>query len=225
MKGPHRWKALWIVGTISLHGEAGSTVSVAASRQPSSEQRGAVGNVVTTGASEVKSHRRRGKKTPAPHSRTKHVPRWGTRSDVDSPKRVWRRETLHILEGRAPRCPNTARQARKAGQLVTGNDTPLETHEMRVHVTAVTVGRHWSVSSRFASQKRRGSKPEGNARAPWTVRTRGERVKKVSGPIPSSQSRRSRLLRGSGKTKLRGRDTVERAQVLHGCCSKRVRVA
>lgn len=68
MKGPHRWKTLWIVGTISLHGEAGSTVLVAASRQPSSEQRGAVGNVVTTGASEVKSHRRRGKKTPAPHS-------------------------------------------------------------------------------------------------------------------------------------------------------------
>lgn len=183
MKGPHRWKALWVVGTVSLHGEAGSTVSVAASRQPSPEQRGAAGDVATTGASEVKSHRRRGKKTPAPRSGSNHVPPWGTRSDDDSPKRVWRRETLHTLEGRAPRCPNTVRRA--PGQL--GDDSPLETHEMRVHVTAVSVGRHWSVSSRFASQKRRGSEPEGNAGAPWTVRTRGERVKKVSGSIPASK--------------------------------------
>lgn len=162
---------------------------MAASRQPSPEQRGAAGDVATTGASEVKSHRRRGKKTPAPRSGSNHVPPWGTRSDDDSPKRVWRRETLHTLEGRAPRCPNTMWRAReKAGKpALLGNDIPLETHEMRVHVTAVSVGRHWSVSSRFASQKRRGSEPEGNAGAPWTVRTRGERVKKVSGSIPASK--------------------------------------
>jgi hypothetical protein len=64
----------------------------------------------------------------------------------NAPKRVWRRETLHTLEGRASPCPNTVLRGTQPERAV-GNDIPLETREMRVHVTAVTVGRHWSYSS------------------------------------------------------------------------------
>ena len=69
----------------------------------------------------------------------------------NAPKRVWRRETLHTLEGRASPCPNTVLRGTpgtvRKGCGPAGNDIPLETREMRVHVTAVTVGRHWSYSS------------------------------------------------------------------------------
>jgi hypothetical protein len=65
---------------------------------------------------------------------------------ADAPKRVWRRETLHTLEGRVSPCPNTVRQGGLSERPVRIY-TPLEAREMRVHVTAVTVGRHRSDSS------------------------------------------------------------------------------
>lgn len=71
---------------------------------------------------------------------------------ADAPKRVWRRETLHTLEGRVSPCPNTVRQGGSLERAARIN-IPLEAREMRVHVTAVTVGRHRSNSSwRIAPQ-------------------------------------------------------------------------
>jgi len=65
---------------------------------------------------------------------------------ADAPKRVWRRETLHTLEGRVSPCPNMVRRGGQP-ERAARNDIPLEAREMRVHVTAVTVGRHRSYSS------------------------------------------------------------------------------
>lgn len=83
-------------------------------------------------------------------------------------------------------------RGRELWSPATGNtfDTPLEAREMRVHVTAVTVGRHRSLSSwLFAPALRRlgalltgftgrGSQPEGSVGAPWTVPARGETAKR-----------------------------------------------
>lgn len=59
---------------------------------------------------------------------------------------MWRRETLHTLEGRVSPCPNTVRRGGSPERAARIN-IPLEAREMRVHVTAVTVGRHRSNSS------------------------------------------------------------------------------
>lgn len=125
---------------------------------------GAIGKITTTGASEVKSYRRRGKTTPAPLSEI-------FRGGVHAPISIHRSEcgvvkTLLHSRGPSPAVP----KHREASQAVARRFgiSPLETHEMRVHVTADSVGIYWSVSSwlgpfaaRVSAQRKHGRTLDG----------------------------------------------------------------
>jgi len=131
------------------------------------KQAGGCRGDVTTGASEVKSHRRRGKTTPTPRvGKTRF--RRGVHAPMSIHQSGWsvvKRLLLSRVEPAGAQTPEGEKQG------------PLETHEMRVHVTAVrlaSIGRFHPDARRL----RRESQPEGSTGAPWTVRTRGDRAKR-----------------------------------------------
>jgi len=93
-KGPHGWKLLWVTEVGPLHGWDGTSSLGGHKRAASAGRHGRVGS----GGSGVYDGSDRG-----------DIP--GQAKNLqDAPKRVWRRETLHILEGRVSLRPNAVRR-------------------------------------------------------------------------------------------------------------------
>jgi hypothetical protein len=173
-KGPCRWKVLWAAGGGRLHGWIARS-SLGGGRLFSPRVSGPRTGVTagkqasTTGAPEV---------TSLAGMR---------RSECGVVKRF-------ILSRVERRRAQTRRGESCSLSKGGASDTPLETREMRVHVTAVTVGRHWSYSSWSSKQQPsayaigcsctlltggagEGLSPKEAWVAPWTVPARGETAK------------------------------------------------
>jgi hypothetical protein len=102
----------------------------------------------------------------------------------DAPKRVWRRETLHTLEGRASSCPNTLMRGTQPGDGLRARHPPRNARDAGTRygshgwqTLVVFISAHGPSKRLGGKGKSGGSQPEGSVGAPWTVPARGETVK------------------------------------------------